>query len=171
VPKLREALELFLATSKLPKIDIKLTSQTADQALVSLINELHTWIPREALINVDGNLKADDYMNAEAQLQEETGDNVLLNIDLGRYRGKSHEAIVVHLHSLSRLPFSISPNLDDDIEYAIEFAKDLGIPQLHFWANFDRQYTIGELYEKMKLAEARGLVVYFDIKSSNIVMS
>lgn len=165
---LAEALELFKNTRLLPKIDLKLTSESLTEALTLLVAELVTWAPRKALVNVGGETSAVEYMNSERLFMSKVGDNALLNIDLERYGGISRDEMIAHIKSLTRMPFSISPNLSDDLPAAIDIAKVVGIPHIHFWAHHDEQYTIVELYNKMKLCQKSGLKVYFDIKDSNI---
>ncbi len=166
---LSEVLPLFEGKTVLPKIDIKLPKPTADIAIDSLIQHLATLRPRQALINIAGEMLADEFMQAEFQLMNETGEHVLLNIDLGRYTEKSRQECIAHVQSLGRRPFSISPNLDDDTTYAIAFAKEIGILHMHFWSTFDKQYSVNYLYEKMTECLDSGLEVYFDIKTQNII--
>ncbi len=165
---LDEALQLFTDTNILPKIDIKLTNQSFDQAIDELVKFLEKWKPRKALINISGNLISDGYMQAEKRLMELTDDNTLLNIDLERYGRNDTNTVISHLRNLSRLPFSISPNLKDETAIAINLAKNLGITNIHFWSTFDDKHSIEFLHKQMKLCENNGLVVYFDIKTENI---
>lgn len=165
---LHEALELFRNTSTLPKIDIKLTSQTSNSALKALIVQLSTWNPKKALINIAGDLTADKYFQAEIRLMASTDKNILLNIDLERYSGKSKSAITAHIKHLQRIPFSISPNLATNTIDAINFAKQESIHDIHFWSYFDKKYSANDLYKRMEQCSKNGLQVYFDIKTQNI---
>ena len=164
-----EALELFKNNRLLPKIDLKLTSKSFDEALSLLVDVLTAWAPRKALVNISGDLNANQYMQAEQLLMSKTGDATLLNIDLGRYGANDRDEIIGHIRGLERVPFSISPNLDDDIATAIDIAKIVGIPHLHFWSTFDKHYSTTYLYSQMKLCQGNGLEVYFDIKDSNVI--
>ncbi len=165
---LSQALELFKNTPIIPKIDIKLTSQTSNLALDELINQMSGWNPQKALINIAGDLNADEYFDAEKKLIAYTGDNVLLNIDLERYRGKNESEILTHINGLSRVPFSISPNLQTSTKAAIDFAKHNNIGHIHFWSFFDKKYTINNLYSRLEICKRHNLDVYFDIKTQNI---
>lgn len=163
-----EALKLFQNTNILPKIDLKLTNITFVNALGALVHILNQWTPRKAIINIDGDLDVDEYMQAEKELIRGTDENILLNIDLGRYGTNNNEAIVAYLKSLNRLPFSISPNLNDNAMIAIKLAKSLGIHHIHFWSFFDEKHSLEDLYNRMELCRDNDLEVFFDIKETNI---
>lgn len=167
-PTLDQALLLFEGTDILPKIDLKLTEDSYEHGLGALVNILNVWAPRKALINIAGDLSAGRYMQGEKILMNKTGANVLLNIDLDRYKPNNQKTIIAHVKDLSRTPFSISPNLADDAHEAIKFASSLGIPHVHFWSTFNARHPIQNLHERMVLCQKNGLEVYFDIKSSNV---
>jgi hypothetical protein len=166
---LNAALKLFLKKSVMPKIDLKLNSRTYDEALAMLIDSLVAWNPRKALINIDGDLGADKFMEAESILVSRTSDSTRLNIDIGRYKNKSKLEINRHINNLARRPFSLSPNLDDNINNSINFALQNKIPQIHFWATRNRQYDLGWLSEIMDYVLSYGLEVRFDIRYENIM--
>ena len=165
---LNDALQLFLNTSVLPKIDLKLNQQTSSEALAALTNELTTWSPRRALVNISGALDSNKFMEAESKLINDTKRNVLLNIDLERYKHKSTLEISKHVNNLNRRPFSLSPNLDTDINHAINFAVQHKIPHIHFWSYNNQRYELDYLLELMELVLSHGLEVYFDISHQNI---
>lgn len=165
---LSQALELFRDTLIIPKIDIKLSSQTNNQGLQALIDQLLNWDPKKALINIAGDLSADEYFQAEKKLMKNTEENVLLNIDLERYTGKTDSIISDHIKNLKRVPFSISPNLETSTIDTISFAKEKHIHHIHFWSYFDKKYSTNDLYDRMELCNKYGLQVYFDIKTQNI---
>lgn len=166
---LAEALRLFLSDQVMPKVDLKLSARSLSEGLKVLSNELISWSPRTSLINIDGELDADGFMSTESRLMRMTDDKTLLNIDLRRYKSKSLGEINKHIQSLARPPFSVSPNLDDNIEYSIEFALSHRIGHIHFWAFQDRQYDLELLYSLMQRVLGNGLEVYFDIKYENII--
>ena len=85
---LDQALRLFAEAMAIPKIDLKINSQTQVDAVDELSKELKTWNPRLCLINIDGDVTSDSYMQAETRLLENTSKSTLLNIDLNRYRQK-----------------------------------------------------------------------------------
>ncbi len=166
---LEDALRLFANTTTMPKVDIKLNSGNAKAALQILIYKLAKHGPKKVLVNISGDLDANQYMLAELTLIKNTGEDVLLNIDLGRYAGKNNIEIANHINDLARSPFSVSPNLEDDIQGAIGFSHNQNIPQIHFWSYFDRSYRLEDLYKIMELVLGNGLQVYFDIKTQNII--
>ncbi|MDQ3094287.1 MAG: hypothetical protein M3Q70_03895, partial [bacterium] len=92
-----------------------------------------------------------------------------LNIDLNRYKQKTHAEIENHIKNLARTPFSLSPNLDDDIEHAIDFAFKFNVGHIHFWSNIDNKYELSYYYSLMQRVLDSGLQVYFDIRYQNIV--
>jgi len=165
---LADALQLFDNALILPKIDLKVNFLDYERSLETLINQLENWNPRRALVNISDGLNIGNYMRAEAALMRRTDSNILLNIDLDRYKDKSDKQITEHLNNLPRRPFSLSPNLDDDIEASIDFAVRHGIPHIHFWAFHDRAYSLNFLYEVMDAALDQGLEVYFDIRLQNV---
>lgn len=167
---LLNALELFANTTTMPKVDIKLDITNYSAALELLLTELTAYNPKKVLLNIAGELDADKYMAAETTITRKTSTNILLNIDLARYNGKSSQQIATHLNGLDRKPFSLSPNLDDDVSAAISFAIKQNIPQLHFWSHFDRTYSLKHLYKIMQSVLDSGLEVYFDIKTQNIIL-
>ncbi len=166
---LADALHLFLDTKTIPKIDLKLNKNTQNQALSALIAKLNTWSPHKSLVNIAGKLDPQQFIDAEARLVDETDENILLNIDMQRYDDLKSETITQHIKGLKRKPFSISPNLNEDIAGAINFAIKHNIPHLHFWAHPSSRYSIDRLYKAMESAIDSGLEVYFDIKTQNIV--
>ena len=72
---LAEALQLFTNTETFPKIDIKLTEETSQEALNAVIEELHTWSPIKVMLNIAGSFTAYQYMQAESVLMKLTNDN------------------------------------------------------------------------------------------------
>lgn len=166
---LSDVLNLFANTPVLPKIDTKLDSHSWQLALSELIRELRKLGSRKALVNISGDLIADKYFEAETLLVKATSHNTLLNIDLKRYQGKSQKEVIEHIEWLGRKPFSISPNIDSDVEHAINFAIQEQINQVHFWAFPESKHSLQKLYELMELYLGRGLEVYFDIRADNIV--
>ncbi len=166
---LADALGLFTNTSTLPKVDIKLDINNFRAALELLITGLVPCSPKKVLVNISGALDASKYMAAETSMIRKTTDNVLLNIDLERYKGKSAQEIATHIIGLDRKPFSVSPNLDNDIPAAISFAIKQNIPHLHLWSYSDRTYSLKHFYKIMQSVLDSGLEVYFDIKTQNIL--
>ena len=165
---LAQAIDLFSRIDTFPKIDLKLTSETSKQGLGALIEQVRAWSPHKALINIAGSLTADQYMQAETALINETDQHALLNIDLKRYEGKSRSEMSQHIEHLGRKPFSVSPNLDSDLEDAINLALSEAIPQVHFWAFPGSRHSEVRLRELMRSCLDRGLEVYFDMKTDNI---
>ncbi|MDQ2972864.1 MAG: hypothetical protein M3Q79_00060 [bacterium] len=166
---LTDALELFTNTTTVPKVDIKLGNSNYSAALELLITELTAYSPKKVLVNIAGGLNADKYMESETSMIRKTSSNVLLNIDLGRYSGKTAQEIATHVNGLDRKPFSVSPNLDDDIQATISFAIKQNIPHVHFWSHPARTYRLNDLYNIMQSVLDSGLEVYFDIKTQNII--
>lgn len=165
---LQDALELFKSSQVMPKIDLKLDENTFEEGLNSLCVMLSTWTSG-ALINVDGDLSSDRFMEAETFLMQNTVKSILLNVDLIRYQQVNSAAINQHIQSLKRLPLSLSPNLDADINDAIAFAKHHHIAHIHFWAFYNRTYELDYLCMLMERVLSNDLEVYFDIKFKNII--
>lgn len=163
-----QALGLFVKETAIPKIDLKINLQTQVDAVNELSAKLKTWNPRLCLINIDGDVTSESYMQAETRLLKNTSKSTLLNIDLNRYKQKTHAEIENHIKNLARTPFSISPNLDDNIDHAINFALKHSIGHIHFWSYFDKEYKLSYYYSLMQTVLESGLQVYFDIKFQNI---
>jgi len=166
---LADALSLYSRSKTIPKVDLKLTDADIEVSLNLLAAELAKWSPRKVLVNIAGELRdAASYMEAESTLLKITDNNVLLNIDLDRYRGISDNGVAEHVENLERIPFSISPNLDANIPAAIDFALQHDIPNIHFWSSFDKRYSKEHLFGVMGYVLDSALEVYFDIKAVNI---
>lgn len=168
--RLVDALELFRNSKIIPKVDIKLKLQSFNEALEYLIRVLNEWDYLKILINIDGSISSDYFMKAETILLNNTSNNVLLNIDLERYKFKSPKSISAHLSSLARSPFSISPNLETNIDEIISFAKLHKINNIHFWSNPKKAYSIEELFRRIVLCEDNDIKAFLDIKTSNILI-
>ncbi|MDQ2973200.1 MAG: hypothetical protein M3Q79_01815 [bacterium] len=172
---LSDALNLFVNTVTIPKIDLKLLNPNYGPAMESLINQLLKWSPRKAIVNISivsgisVELTAQQFMVAETLLVHLTNQNVLLNIDLQRYLGKSRKEVRDHLQNLDRKPYSISPNLDDNINETISFAKEQRIKTLQFWSHSHGRHKLSYLYEIIDLCNVSGLEAYFDIRPENII--
>jgi hypothetical protein len=166
---LQDALNLFVHKPVIPKIDLKLNAKTFYSAIASLVDELDDWSPNISLVSIDGDLDAKGFMLAENQILKLTDNKTLLNVDLCKYKNKTSKEIDRHIQGLTRHPFSISPNLDDDIDYAIDFAIKHKIGHVHFWAKHDKKYGLNFLYSLMERVLDSGLEVYFDISDLNII--
>jgi glycerophosphoryl diester phosphodiesterase len=165
---LQDALQQFLNKSAIPKIDLKLNPLTSQQSLDSLVAQLYRW-GDGALVNIDGDLDAKGFMAAEDFLMRKTEKSTLLNVDLCRYKGVDAITIDQHINDLTRAPFSLSPNLEDDLAYAIKFALKHKIPQIHFWSFYNKKYSQEFLCQRMETVLSNGIEVYFDIKTTNII--
>jgi hypothetical protein len=166
-----EALDLYVGSPTIPKIDVKLKVDNYKKSLAVLVSLLATKSLPKVLINVGGDvgdLSAKQYMEAEAFLLAHAGNNILLNVDLARYSGASSAEIREHLSHLPRPPFSVSPNMEADLEGALEIAHRYGIPHIHFWADHHRQYELSTLDTTMRSVLDQGFQVYFDIQEHNI---
>lgn len=165
---LQDVLGLFESTRTLPKVDIKLSQVDSAKSMRTLVDVLASWsLP--VLVNVGGDpgdLTGQQFMAAEAALLQETSDTVRLNIDVARYTGASDAEISLHLRSLVRAPFSVSPQLGTpDVT---QFALDHGIGHMHFWASHNSQFAPDVLDRIMRDVLDSGLQVYFDIQQHNI---
>jgi glycerophosphoryl diester phosphodiesterase len=166
---LSEALQIYTGKSTMPKVDLKLTPESSRQAITALCSTLSETPVNRILVNISGKVDARDYMHAEQLLVRNTPNNVMLNIDLGRYAGISMPDIENHIYTPMRKPFSLSPNLDDDLDEALDFALNHSIPQVHFWSHEDKQYDIDRLFGILTATEEKGLTCYFDVKEQNII--
>jgi glycerophosphoryl diester phosphodiesterase len=166
---LSQALSHFNKTTTLPKVDLKLSEITFDSALKLIPEYVKESILKNVLVNIDGELKPEQFMLAESNLMKNTDYKILLNIDLGRYNSLSEGTIDNHINNLDRKPFSISPNLEDNLSQVIKYAKKHKIYQIHFWSFPKSKYSLVQLYEKMNYVLLSGLEVYFDIKNQNII--
>jgi hypothetical protein len=171
---LSQALQLFTASTVMPKVDLKLNAESLHESVDALREALSTSKLEKILVNISGvlelcDISSHDYMRAEQQLLSSTSDNVLLNIDLNRYAGITKGEIITdydiydHIASLTRKPFGLSPNIGDDIDAALAFAVEHSIPQVHFWSNRDVGYDIDDLFNIFAKTEAKGLTCYFSI--------
>jgi len=98
---LADALNLYQHSETMPKVDLKLADADDDSSLGLLIAELGNWSFRKILINIAGELHDPvAYMKAESTLMQNTGSNVLLNIDLARYDGENDIKIAKHVANL-----------------------------------------------------------------------
>lgn len=164
---LEDILVLFENVTTIPKIDLKLDDNTFKDGLEMLISQAKS-TSRKILVNIDGELSTAKFMQAEAFLLDNTSKNILLNIDLIRYKNISNEDIEQHINSLARAPFSLSPNIESDFDQVISFVQKHGINQSHFWSFYDKQYSLDFLCMLMKKTLDYKLQVYFDIKNENI---
>lgn len=73
----------------------------------------------------------------------------------------------IYAHSQKK-PFSLSPNLESDIQLARDVALEHGIKQLHFWADHDAAYNLSYLVKLAQCLKSHGLEVYFDIQQRNV---
>ena len=167
---LESALALFSDTKVMPKVDLKLPKDSFDEALHFLCDTLVSSSLEKILVNIGGQADTMNYMKAEKILLAAAPHNILLNIDLRRYEEASLQVIDEHVISLARKPVSLSPNLEDDIAQAIDFALYHDIPHVHYWAHPHKKYSTEQLIDIMIITEKRGLSCYFDIGKHNIIV-
>lgn len=167
---LSEALQLFSSASTFPKVDIKLTPKTSQQALART-NALLKGIRQKVLVNVSGDVNVATITEAERWLAKNLPGHCLLNADISRYQTLGGGAIDKHLRSLAKKPFSLSPNLESDIDLACAVAVKHGIGQLHFWAHHHHTYSLQYFIPLMNRVKAEGLEPYFDIQKRNIKLT
>lgn len=165
---LSDALILFDDTGVLPKVDVKITEDNYVSTL-ELLQNIFNNRSSKVLINIDGDCSSDVYMESEVILLDANNSNIFLNVDLGRYSEKNQEEIDAHIENLARTPFSVSPNIVNDLDETIKFAKKHKILHIHFWSTHNHLHKKADLYEKLdKVLDSR-LEAYFDIKQSNII--
>lgn len=160
---LEQALNLYVGHRTTPKVDVKLTTISMHQAIDRLIAIAGSY-KSKMLVNLSGSLSSSQYMAAEKYLIQAASPYILLNIDLGRYQECAAEVIQQHLEELSGKIFSISPNLEDDIQPVIETATTYDVHHIHFWTLPDRTYLKSALAIRMEQLLDRGFEVYFDVQ-------
>lgn len=166
---LDQALALYSGISTLPKIDVKLDKNTIAVTIDRLI-EIITKNIRPVLINLSGNLNSEQYLKAERYLYRAHANNsIMLNIDLGRYKGLSEDVIYGHLSKLQAHIISVSPNLEDDLAPVITVARAHKIKHVHYWSSADQKYKRDDLVKRMQNLLDKGFEVYFDISTHNLI--
>ena len=165
---LTEALTLFEKSRTFPKIDLRIPKLGWESHVKALCKVLKG-VNQKVIVNIGGEIgKADPYMAAEVLVDTLTKSNILLNIDLARYFNKSSSQIDQHIESLVKLPFSISPNIESNIELALKTATQHDIKVIGLWMNVDSSYTLEELFKIYTQIQKAGLTPILDIYPDRI---
>ncbi len=145
-----KVIDLFVRKKVFPKIDIKINGMN----YIEIINKVLENISKKeldfVLVNISGYPKFKSlYYVAERYLVEaiynyKLEKRVKLNIDLGRYK---KYYIRPHLSKIARHVYSISPEINSNIDLVIELCKLYHIKRVMFW--FDEKLKDEKLKEKI----------------------
>lgn len=153
-----------------PKIDLKCNKNWKKD--IDLLLSRTNLLENQLIVNIGGDeLNSTDFMKAEEYLVLSSEANLLLNIDIARYSGKTTSQIIQHINSLSRKPFSVSPMLESRFAKDIKIASDCDIQHVHFWSNSTATYSEEDLFLLFEKYSKLDFQVYFDINPGIIVQN
>lgn len=165
---LEDALLLYKNSVVIPKIDIKCSLNW--KADIDLLIKKTEHFTGDLLINVGGGiLSSSQFMDAESYLLRNSKPNMLLNIDIARYKDYELSVVKEHIKLLPRLPFSISPMIESNYKSDIETAINAGIQNIHFWSNNSKKCSENELVSLYNKYSSLSTKVLFDINPNIIV--
>ncbi len=145
-----KVIDLFVKKRVFPKIDIKVKGKN----YIEIINRILKILAKKdidfILVNISGYPKYKSIFYAaeryfvEAIYKYNLEKKVKLNIDIDRYQ---RHYIKPHLSKISKHVYSISPEINSDIDLVIELCKIYNIKNVMFW--FDSKLKDEKLSEKI----------------------